>query len=124
MKNYKCRFHLGAGEHFLHWRIENLKTKEVNFYNPKEYSFTFTKAFLRNQKSTAKKINEGANKSVCAWIECDNVITVKNSILPDNLLQVSYNPKIAPNWRANNENVDGRKYETLVTFDNKVFINA
>ena len=124
MKNYKCRFHLGAGEHFLHWRIENLKTKEVNFYNPKEYSFTFLKAFLRNQKSTAKKINEGANKSVCAWIECDNVIVIKNSILPDNLLQVSYNPKIAPNWRANNENVDGRKYETLVTFDNKVFINA
>lgn len=129
-KKIKCRFHLGAGEHFLHWRIENVKTKEVNFYNPEQFTFTFLGCFLRNQKATARKINQGANKEVCAWIECDSVVVtplLEPADLPleyiaDNLTQVCYNPKVAPNWRVNDENADSKRFDKLVTFGSKVFV--
>jgi hypothetical protein len=124
--NYKCRFHLGAGEHFLHWRIENVKTKEVKFYNPQQFSFTFLNTFLRNQKATARKINNGANKEVCAWIECEDVILSVAPLLefPNSLTQACYNPKVAPNWRVNEENADSMKFEKLVTFGSKIFIKV
>ena len=127
--NYKCRFHLGAGEHFLHWRIENVKTKEVKFYNPQQFSFTFLGCFLRNQKATARKINNGANKEVCAWIECDSVIVTPLLDLPlewivENCTQVCYNPKITPNWQINGVNADSMKFEKLVTFGSKVFFKG
>lgn len=133
MKNFKCRFHLGSGAHFMHWRIENLKTGEVKFFNPSEFTFTFFGCFLRNQKTAAEKINRGeTNKTVCAWIECDSVeVAVNNEPKIENVTQVCFNPKVAPFWRFDVEkedgtieriNIDGTKHEALITSGSKVFI--
>jgi hypothetical protein len=118
-RQFKVRFNLGAGIHFMHWRVENRLTKEVQYFNPNEVSFELTDCYLRNQKATANKINNGANKSVCAWIEC-NAVTMTDCDPQGN--NVSYNPRIAPNWLCNDTNVDGKRFGTLLTKGNKVFI--
>lgn len=119
-RQFKVRFNLGAGAHFMHWRIENQVTKEVQYFNPNDVSFELTDCFLRNQKATANKINNGANKAVCAWIECNSVAIVEHSEPQGN--KVSYNPRICPNWLCNDTNVDGKTFGTLLTKGNKVFI--
>lgn len=122
--NFKCRFHLGKGKNFMHWRIENMNTGEVKFYEPSKVTFTFTNAFLRNQKGAATKIHNGANKTVCAWIECETVEAkelAENSLNPLIDKRITYNPKVSPNWFLEGDNVDGMTFEKIVTIDNKVF---
>lgn len=114
-RQYKCRFHLGAGKNFMHWRVENVATKEVTFYNPEHYQIVMRDCFLRNQKTTAKKIHEGDNKTVCAWIEAANVIVFEDSGKTPFGDKVSYNPKITPNWVINGENADGQTMKTIIT---------
>ena len=118
-RQFKVRFNLGAGVHFMHWRIENLQTKEVQFFNPNEVSFELTDCYLRNQKATATKINNGADKAICAWIEC-NAVTMTDCNPQGS--KVSYNPRVTPNWMCDDANVDGKTFGTLFTKGNKVFI--
>ena len=125
MRQFKVRFHLGAGENFMHWRVENTKTGEVFFYNPEKFRLIMHNCYLRNQKSAANKINQGANKSVCAWVECESVYKIdpqrpKNSIMEFKEF-FKYNPRITPYWRSETDvNIDGKSYSKIVSKNNKL----
>jgi len=120
-RNIKVRFHLGAGKNFMKWRIEDMRTGEVLFFNPNEVSFNLVNCKLYNQKSAAKQIHSGANKTVCSWIMCEDAIVLSEEQPFRGADRVSYNPRVTPNWDLNGENVDGKEFYNLVTLGNKVY---
>jgi len=119
-KRIKVRYHLGAGEHFMHWRIE-YPNKEVKFIHPDEVNFTMFECQLHNQKGTAKKIHDGSNKTVCSWIWCHAVVF---AVSKDNNIgmPITYNPRVTPNWDMFGEDVDNKKYNIIHTRGNKLFV--
>jgi hypothetical protein len=126
-RNFKIRFHLGAGENFMKWRVENLDTKEVNFFDPNDYSIKMNDCKLYNQKSSAEKIYDGGGKTVCAWIMAQEVhilIGDSNDDKPQEK-RLSYNPRVTPNWTDSEmKNVDKKEFKSLITFDKKLYKNG
>ena len=130
-RKFKVRFHLGKGVNFMKWRVENIETKDVQFYNPNDTMIGMFDCKLYNQEGTAKKINNGQNKTVCAWIMADKVDVVdgasvdrlKPRALSGMDVTLKYNPRVTPNWVDHtNKNVDKESYRWIVT-DNKI-LNA
>jgi hypothetical protein len=78
---------------------------------------------LKNQKTTALKIFEGANKTVCSWILCDEVEIINNPglIKANDSERVSYNPRVVPNWMFRGSIADGMRFNRLVSLGNKVY---
>lgn len=109
----KVRFHLAKGENFKKWQVR--RKDEVYYYDPDTVNLVMTNCKLKNQKATAQKIHDGANKSVCAWIECDEVEVLAGSYpRPDEFY--FYNPKHLPHWyNQKGDNVDNQKDEKLWT---------
>lgn len=123
---YKIRFHLGAGENFMKWRVENVETKKVDFFDPDIYSLALNNCKLYNHKGTAEKIYDGANKTVCSWImssRVDILIGDPNDDKPNNK-RLFYNPRVAPNWMdSDNKNIDKKEFNSLTTIGKKLFVN-
>lgn len=118
---FTVRFNLGAGENFMKWRVVSPEGN-AQYLEPSEVTLYMEDCRLVNQKSTAKKIHEGANKSVCAWIEAKNVV-VYHKMQDDFVeggLKVSYNPRVTPNWVMDGKNVDKKKVGNLITLDRQV----
>lgn len=123
MYNYKVRFHLGKGVNFMKWRIENTVTKKVQFIDPKQHSLKLIDCRLRNQKSTALKIHQGANKSVCAWVDCNDFIIESPNSSYINNWQLTFNPKVAPHWQCREfKNKDNETFDELFTYSNKIYL--
>lgn len=118
MKKTRLRFHLGAGKYFMHWQIKH-PNGDVQYVKPSEQNMLLHSCQLRNQKGTAKKIHDGSNKTVCAWIECE---WIQNVFISDKGTPLSYNPKVAPNWMSMSENMDGKIFERIQTIENKLII--
>lgn len=109
---FKVRFHLGAGVNFLKWRVENLETKVVKYYDPKEVSLVIEKAYLSNSKATANKINSlESNKTVCSWIMANKVTVVPHGSVTPSILgtKVAFNPHVLPHWTKEAETDDEKK---------------
>lgn len=125
-KRFKVRFHLGAGENFLKWRVENLLTGVVEFFDPKEYDLELENCKLHNHPGTAKKIFDGENKTVCAWIMAEKVavlISGKCCFPEENA--VSYNPKVQPYWRdSEGNNIDKQEFKWLETQGRQLYKNS
>lgn len=120
-RNFKIRFHIGQGENYMKWRIEDVTTKKVWFFEPSEFEAVIINGKLYNQKSAANKINQGSNKTVCAWIMAENVVMYST----ENLWmkgQVSYNPRVMPHWIDNNgNNADKLEFERMQIVERKIF---
>lgn len=95
---YKVRFHLQKGPNYLKWQVR-APDGSVRYYDPKEFSLVMINCKLKNRVKTAQKIHDGADKSVCAWIECEQ-INVYQEVLSTNTLKgtLSYNPKSHVHW--------------------------
>lgn len=120
MMRYQVRFHLGAGKNYQHWQVKSLAG--VQYHDPSKVSLTMLDCQLRNQPGVAKRIHGGGNKSVCAWIDCNDVIVGYRDKKPGGR-EVFYNPKVAPNWRDSaGKNVDGLRLESLVTSGRRVSV--
>jgi len=104
---YKVRFHLAKGEHYMHWQIKD-EEDEVVYYDPSETNLKLTNCTLKNQMSTAEKIFRGANKSVCAWIECEEYEILSPIARVNTKHHLRFNPKTLPFWH-----VPGRDYHNL-----------
>lgn len=113
---YKVRFNLSNGKNFQKWKVA-YPSGAVRYYEPKDVTIEMYGCKLRNQKGTAKKIFEGANKSTCAWVECDNLKLYDAQDLSGlgNPLKVSYNPRKAPHWVYEDGNADSQEFLALVT---------
>lgn len=120
-RNFKIRFHLGQGENYMKWRVEDVTTKNVWFFEPSEFEAVIINGKLYNQKSAANKINQGSNKTVCAWIMAEDVVLYPT----ENLWmkgQVSYNPRVMPHWIDNNgNNVDKQEFSEMHILERKIF---
>lgn len=107
---YEVRFHLGKGENFGKWQVKS--GAGVRYYDPATVSLTLLDCQLRNQPATARKIFDGAKKSVCAWVDCNELFVTESCPVPG--IPVSYNPRIAPYWRNFcGEKIDGVRVEVL-----------
>ena len=119
---FKLRFHLANGPNKFKWQLKDSEGN-VTYVDPASVNFTLTKCKLHNRAKVAKGIFDGAEKTVCSWIECENVM-VRYDDFPENFFhnEVSYNPRVAPFWRnLAGENIDGQYFEVLETKGRKVY---
>ena len=126
MKSFKVRFHLAKGKNFQKWQITN-PCGNIAYFDPAEVELVLSDCVLKNHKKVAQSIFNGANKTVCAWVLCNEVI-IRSSIksIPfgvDPDMQVSYNPRVVPNWMFENAPVDNQKFNQLISFNRRLYVN-
>ena len=127
-KKIKVRFNLGRGENYMKWKIE-YPSGQVLYYSPTDIQLILKGCTLKNGRKTAHKIFNGENKTVCAWVLCDD-ITVRYSGFEQfddpelKLSRLKYNPKRLPFWTMNDDDrsVDGVTIDEIATVDSKLFI--
>lgn len=128
---YKIRFHLGRGVNFMKWQIKEPDGK-TRYLDPDGWIICAKNATLRNRKATAKKIHDGCNKTVCAWIEADTLevhkckgdmaIHTSMDVLGD-ARPVRFNPREAPHWTdMAGTDIDGTSYKDVKTFGKFVYV--
>lgn len=118
----KVRFHLAKGHNFMKWQIKN--GTEVNYETPSDVSLVMFNVKLKNTRATAKKIHDGAFKTVCAWVECEDIsVTSQVMCNRDEFSMVSYNPKRNPYWTdVSGKNVDNREFAIAFTDGRSIFV--
>lgn len=117
----KVRFNLGRGVNYMKWKV-TYSDKTASYYEPSLFNLNMKNCVLRNNKSTATKIFNGENKTVCAWITCDEIeITPFKNIEVSNKT-ISFNPRATPNWVSDGVNVDNETFNELYTIDNKIYV--
>ena len=120
----KIRYNLGRGSNYRKWKISynDSKGKRVHIYLYEDVTLTLVRPRLLNNRTRAEAIFNGANKSVCAWIECEDIL-IGGQKTKDNLASLEYNPKKTPYWVAGgNTNVDGKVFNKILVKDKKLFI--
>ena len=128
---YKVRFHLGRGEHFMHWQIKSkLNTGDgtgakevVDYVDPQDNQLAMLGCKLSVQPTAAQKIHDGANKTVCAWIECED-LRITSRTIPGSVLdwELRYNPRVEPRWTDGHGqgDYDNQEFDFLWTEGRKV----
>jgi len=98
----------------------------VEYYRPEQRQLAMFNAKLKVQLGTSKKIHDGACKTVCAWVECDELQVLGQSdlIKPcENDFYVRFNPRNNPNWTDRYSNIlNDDKFDVLVTDDRSIFV--
>lgn len=125
---YKVRFNLGRGENYKKWKVIS-DEGEIQSFDPMKGSLVMTDCRLCNKKGGAKKIFNGKNKFVVAWIYCKDFEYIEDLALGqeyDPCLQpeVSYNPRYCPYWEMYGQDLDGHEFNKLYTLENKVYIKT
>ena len=106
-KKFITRFNLGTGENYMKWKVTS-PTGNIVYYEPNDVTLFIEGCKLVNRKGAAKKIFDGANKEVCAWVE-SKAVTVYHKMPVDFTeggMKVSYNPRVTPNWVMDGKDVD------------------
>jgi hypothetical protein len=122
-RRFKVRFHLGAGENFMKWRVENVETRVVEFFDPKDYDLELENCKLHNHPGAAQKIFDGENKTVCSWVMAKKVAILIGGkcCFPDED-RISYNPKIQPYWRDHEgNNIDKKEIPMMETMGRQLY---
>jgi hypothetical protein len=121
----KVRFNLGAGKHYMKWKIEG--PLGVEYHHPDQVQLVLAKCKIKNNKKTAQKIFDGTHKTVCAWIICESVsinyldhIDHRIAAKPDQ--QLKYNPRVIPNWVLNDKDVDNMSVDRIYSVNNKLYV--
>lgn len=122
MKRYKVRFHLAKGENFMKWQVFDLKNNTKDYYDPDKRSIIMRDCLLGNHATTAKKIFDGDNKTVCAWVACEEVRVVDSVPTIGELTHYKYNPRKNPHWHTDRlMNADNLKFNMMLTNKRKVY---
>lgn len=126
MKSIKVRFNLGAGVNYMKWKID-VPGEASRYVDPAGVQLRMTGCIIKNQKGTAGKIHQGANKSVCAWILCDGIKILTDLDNPSitqlkNFEPLAYNPRVQPNWLCGGKNVDNESYDNIVSMGKNLFV--
>ena len=95
-KSVKVRFNLGRGKNFMKWKVTY--PDRVEYYSPNDVQLVMTDCVFKNYKKVAKKIFDGGEKVVCAWILCKNIEVYSGKWFKDESMRVRYNPRVQPNW--------------------------
>jgi len=127
MKRYRVRFHLAKGDNYMKWQVLDKKRGTKKYYEPDAYSIQMLDCKLGNQPATAKRIFNGENKTVCAWVECENIAIwdadySMKSYSIDDMTHYKYNPRKNPHWFTDtHDNMDGKKFRVMFTHDRKIY---
>lgn len=127
-RKYQIRFHLAKGDNYMKWQVKDLSNGEVNYYDPEQYQLVLYDCILKNQKTTAQKINCGANKTVCAWVRAGRVVirslALQSEYPYSSIYEVAYNPKVKPFWCDYKGNdVDNNEYGEILSCGRKLYAN-
>ena len=116
----KVRFNLSAGKNYMKWKVE-YPDRKPEYYDPKEFQLVLGGCILKNHKTTAQKIHDGAHKTVCAWVLCQMISIYKaGAVATEGLPQIKYNPRVRPNWMLDEEVMDGCNLHTMVSDVNRL----
>lgn len=116
---YKVRFNLGRGNNYMKWKIEDIKTNKAYYIDPNEVSLILVNCTLHNNRNRSEEIFLGSHKSVCSWVLCEKVlIDAPREVYGE---QIRYNPRVAPHWVHNGDDVDGKQYDELKTNNKNIF---
>lgn len=122
MKRYKVRFHLAKGDNFMKWQVFDLQTGNKDYFDPESKYIIMRDCVLGNHPATAKKIFDGHNKTVCAWVACEHVSVVDSPPSLNNMNRFMYNPRKNPHWFTDTiKNADKLKFKTMVTNNRRVY---
>ena len=127
MKRYRVRFHLAKGDNYMKWQVFDKKRGTKKYYEPDAYSIQMLDCKLGNQPATAKRIFNGENKTVCAWVECENIAIwdadySMKSYSIDDMTHYKYNPRKNPHWFTDtHDNMDGKKFNVMMTYGRKIY---
>jgi hypothetical protein len=142
IKTIRVRYHLGRGENYMKWQIKyfNEDKLPLNTYykEPEEWDLVMYDCELVNHRNLAQKICNGANKTVCAWIECKSIeyherdYDIENTdrnffeeLTDDELIH--YNPEKRPFWYnkgySDSGNIDGTIIAKLITRERQIKID-
>ena len=122
MKSIKVRFNLGRGKNYLKWKVTH-PDGDVIYYSPDEVQLVMTECTFKNHKSTAQKIYDGGNKTVCAWVLCKEIEIKTTGFIKDETKKVRYNPRVQPNWLYDGKVMDNETSIQLHTIDRGVYIS-
>ena len=122
MKSIKVRFNLGRGKNYLKWKVTH-PDNSVIYYSPDEVQLVMTECTFKNHKSTAQKIYDGGNKTVCAWVLCKDIKIYTGKPITDETKKVRYNPRVQPNWLYDGKVMDNETSTQLHTIDRGVYIS-
>lgn len=118
----KVRFNLSRGKNYMKWKIA-YPDGSIEYIDPNKSDLTLKKCRLKNNPKAANKILLGANKTVCAWILCDDVIIAeRNSSDLEEVQRLRYNPRVAANWNFRDVNVDGKDFHLIESRGSKLYI--
>ena len=76
MKRYKVRFHLARGDNYMKWQVTDSQKDTKSYFDPNLKSIVMRDCILGNHPKTAMRIHNGENKTVCAWVACDDLAVV------------------------------------------------
>ena len=125
MKRYRVRFHLARGDNYMKWQVFDKQQNTKDYFDPNSKSIFMKNCEPGNHATTAKKIYDGENKTVCAWVSCDDYQVWDNdrfTLSTNAMTHYKYNPKKNPHWFTDNhDNRDGLKLDTMITQKRAVY---
>ena len=124
LKRYRVRFHLARGDNYMKWQVFDKQENTKRYFDPNSKSILMTDCELGNHPTTAKRIYEGENKTVCAWVSCNNVRVVDKLPLSSTsgMTHYKFNPKKNPHWFTDqHQNRDGMTFEKMTTHERAVY---
>ena len=122
MARIKVRFNLGRGKNYMKWKV-TYTDGSVDYFKPTETQLVLKGAQLKNHKGVAKRIYEGGEKVVCAWVLCDEIEILTKNFEQSDLQgeQLRYNPRVQPNWLLGDVVVDDVKFTRIESVDFKLY---
>lgn len=120
IRSYKVRFNLSKGANYMKWKVEG--PYGVSYYDPSKVSLVMSNCQLKNSKATAQKIYDGAHKTVCAWIRC-NEVKISRTSNRCNGYKIYYNPRTAPYWTDKQGNdIDNSTWPVIMSGGKQLLI--
>jgi hypothetical protein len=124
MKKIRVRFNLGQGKNYMKWKIE-YPDGRIEYHVPSETQLILDGCILKNFKTVAKTIFDGANKTVCAWVLCDKITIIKECFTQfddkEQTNRIRYNPRVTPHWMFEGEIADGKRFDLIASVDRGLY---
>ena len=122
MKRIKVRFNLGHGPNYMKWKVE-YPDGRISYHSPSHVQLIMEGCQLKNRRKEAQKIFDGSNKTVCAWVLCEEIEIRSSKFIADRQeKRVRYNPRVTPNWMYKDEIADGKTFERLYSVNSGLYV--
>lgn len=120
-RRFKLRFNLGRGVNYKKWKL-TYPDKSSVYFDPSEVTITLFNCKLHNNRKVAEEIFNGANKSVCSWLSAEKISVMDNLDFIAVADEITYNPRVTPNWVCNGENYDGKIFDVITSKGKQLFL--